>query len=48
MDQLRVESGESAATLEQVFLRITEETEEERAARVALRFSGGSSAEESP
>lgn len=48
MDQLRVESGESAATLEEVFLRITEETEEERAARVALRFSGGSSAEESP
>ncbi len=45
MEQLRGETGESAATLEQVFLRITEETEEERAARVALRFGDKESGE---
>lgn len=38
MDELRVETGASKASLEQVFLKITEETEGERAERVANRF----------
>ena len=38
MDELRVETGSSKASPEQVFLRITEETEGERAERVANRF----------
>ena len=36
-----LESGESDGTLEEVFLRITEESEEERAAAVAERFGRG-------
>jgi ABC-2 type transport system ATP-binding protein len=38
MNELRLTSGESEGTLEQVFLMLTEEQEEERAARVAERF----------
>lgn len=39
--ELRIESGESEGTLEEVFLRITEENEQERAERVASRFGRG-------
>ncbi len=38
LGQLRLESGESNGNLEQVFLRITEETEDERDQAVARRF----------
>ena len=38
MEELRTETGSSKASLEQVFLQITEETEGERAERVATRF----------
>lgn len=38
MEELRSETGTAKATLEQVFLKITEETEVERAERVANRF----------
>lgn len=41
LDELRIESGESEGTLEEVFLRITEENEQERAERVASRFGRG-------
>ncbi|MGM0558196.1 MAG: ABC transporter ATP-binding protein [Myxococcota bacterium] len=41
LSELRLESGESDGTLEEVFLRITEETEDERAAAVAQRFGRG-------
>ena len=39
--ELRIESGESEGTLEEVFMRITEENEQERAERVATRFGRG-------
>ncbi len=38
MNDLRMSTGESEGTLEQVFLKLTEEQEEERAAKVAERF----------
>jgi ABC-2 type transport system ATP-binding protein len=38
LDELRVEAGENDGSLEEVFLRLTEEREEERAAAVAERF----------
>ncbi len=38
LSELRVESGEDDGTLEQVFLRLTEESKEERASAVAERF----------
>ncbi|MFP4599878.1 MAG: ABC transporter ATP-binding protein [Persicimonas sp.] len=38
LSELRVESGEDDGTLEQVFLRLTEESKEERATAVAERF----------
>ncbi len=38
LGQLRLESGENDGNLEQVFLRITEETEDERDQAVARRF----------
>lgn len=38
LNELRMTSGEDHGSLEQVFLRLTEEREEERAARVAERF----------
>lgn len=38
LNELRMTSGEDQGSLEQVFLRLTEEREEERAARVAERF----------
>jgi ABC-2 type transport system ATP-binding protein len=38
LSELRMESGENDGTLEQVFLRLTEESEEERAQAVAERF----------
>jgi ABC-2 type transport system ATP-binding protein len=41
LNELRLESGESDGSLEEVFLRITEETEEERAEAVAARFGRG-------
>ena len=46
MNALRLSTGESEGNLEQVFLKITEEGEEERAERVAERF--GLSPEEEP
>ena len=39
LDELRVESGSDQASLEEVFLTLTEETEEERSESVARRFS---------
>ncbi len=41
MSALRVEAGADEGTLEEVFLRLTEESEQERAARVANRFGHG-------
>jgi ABC-2 type transport system ATP-binding protein len=41
LSELRLESGESDGSLEEVFLRITEETEDERAEAVAQRFGRG-------
>lgn len=38
LHELRTESGESEGSLEEVFLKLTEEREEERAAKVAARF----------
>lgn len=38
LNELRVEAGEGDGSLEQVFLRLTEESKEERAAAVAERF----------
>jgi ABC-2 type transport system ATP-binding protein len=38
LDELRVEAGENDGSLEEVFLRLTEEREDERAAAVAERF----------
>ncbi len=38
LDELRIEAGENDGSLEEVFLRLTEEREEERAAAVAERF----------
>ena len=38
LDELRIEAGESEGSLEEVFLRLTEETESERAEAVADRF----------
>lgn len=42
LDELRVESGENEGSLEQVFLRLTQENEDERAERVAQRFGNTS------
>ncbi|MEM1350358.1 MAG: ABC transporter ATP-binding protein [Myxococcota bacterium] len=44
MSELRTEVGEDAADLEEVFLRLTEEREEERAVLVAERFGRSSEA----
>ena len=41
MDQLRVESGQSQGSLEEVFMTLTQENEQERADRVATRFGRG-------
>lgn len=41
LSELRMESGEAEGTLEQVFLKLTQETEEERAEKVQQRFEGG-------
>lgn len=41
LDELRIESGESQGSLQEVFLKITEENEQERAERVANRFGRG-------
>lgn len=43
LDELRIESGEGQGSLEQVFLRLTQENEQERAERVAERFGNSSS-----
>ena len=42
LSELRMESGEAEGSLEEVFLRLTAETEDERAEKVATRFAGGS------
>ena len=41
LKELRLESGETDGSLEEVFLRITEESEEERSEAVAQRFGLG-------
>jgi ABC-2 type transport system ATP-binding protein len=41
LSELRTESGEDEGTLEQVFLRLTEESKAERAEAVAARFGQG-------
>ncbi len=43
LSELRMESGANDGSLENVFLRLTQESEEERAEKVAQRFAGGSS-----
>lgn len=48
LGELRVDSGQAEGTLEEVFLTLTKESEEERAARVEQRFSGGASVFEEP
>lgn len=47
LDELRIESGEGQGSLEQVFLRLTQENEQERAERVAERFGNSSIFEDS-
>jgi len=41
LTELRMESGAAEGSLEEVFLKLTQETEEERAEKVQQRFSGG-------
>ena len=41
LSELQMESGEDEGTLERIFLRLTQESEEERAAAVAERFGRG-------
>ncbi len=41
LDELRIEAGENQGSLEQVFLRLTEESKSERDAAVADRFGRG-------
>jgi ABC-2 type transport system ATP-binding protein len=48
LSELRVEAGEDDGSLEQVFLRLTEESKEERAAAVAERFGQAPGADDEP
>lgn len=48
LNELRMESGASDGSLEQVFLRLTEESKEERAAAVAERFGRDADADDEP
>lgn len=41
LDELRFDAGEDEGSLEDVFLRLTQETKSERAEKVADRFGGG-------